>query len=55
MARISGLPPTAARLRASDVLRHVGLFEERYRADGDVLDRNEAAGEARRRRSSTTP
>jgi ABC-2 type transport system ATP-binding protein len=32
MARISGLPPTAARLRASDVLRHVGLFEERYRA-----------------------
>jgi ABC-2 type transport system ATP-binding protein len=34
MARISGLPPTAARLRASDVLRHVGLFEERYRAIG---------------------
>ena len=34
MARISGLPPTAARLRASDVLRHVGLFEERYRAMG---------------------
>ena len=31
MARISGLPRTAARLRASDVLRHVGLFEERYR------------------------
>ena len=34
MARISGLPATAARLRASDVLRHVGLFEERYRAMG---------------------
>jgi ABC-2 type transport system ATP-binding protein len=34
MARISGLPPTAARLRASDALRHVGLFEERYRAIG---------------------
>jgi len=31
MARLSGLPRTAARLRASDVLRHVGLFEERYR------------------------
>jgi ABC-2 type transport system ATP-binding protein len=34
MAEISGLPPTAARLRASDVLRHVGLFEERYRPIG---------------------
>jgi ABC-2 type transport system ATP-binding protein len=34
MAQISGLPPTAARLRASDVLRHVGLFEERYRQMG---------------------
>jgi ABC-2 type transport system ATP-binding protein len=34
MAEISGLPRTAARLRASDVLRHVGLFEERYRAMG---------------------
>src|SRR5687768_7986092 len=34
LARISGLPPTAARLRASDVLRHVGLFEERYRPMG---------------------
>jgi ABC-2 type transport system ATP-binding protein len=34
MARISGLPATAARLRASDVLRHVGLFEERYRSIG---------------------
>jgi ABC-2 type transport system ATP-binding protein len=31
MAEVSGLPRTAARLRASDVLRHVGLFEERYR------------------------
>ena len=34
MARVSGLPPTAARLLASDVLRHVGLFEERYRPMG---------------------
>ena len=34
LARISGLPATAARLRASDVLRHVGLFEERYRPMG---------------------
>jgi ABC-2 type transport system ATP-binding protein len=31
MAEISGLPRSAARLRASDLLRHVGLFEERYR------------------------
>src|SRR5262245_29136955 len=34
LAQISGLPPTPARLRASDVLRHVGLFEERYRPMG---------------------
>jgi ABC-2 type transport system ATP-binding protein len=34
LAQLSGLPPTAARLRASDVLRHVGLFEERYRPIG---------------------
>ena len=34
MAEVSGLPTTAARLRASDVLRHVGLFEERYRPMG---------------------
>jgi ABC-2 type transport system ATP-binding protein len=34
MAEVSGLPRTAARLRASDMLRHVGLFEERYRAMG---------------------
>jgi len=34
MAQLSGLPSTAARLRASDVLRHVGLFEERYRPMG---------------------
>ena len=34
LGEISGLPRTAARLRASDVLRHVGLFEERYRAIG---------------------
>lgn len=34
MAEVSGLPPTAARTRAADVLRHTGLFEERYRAIG---------------------
>ena len=34
MAEVSGLPRSAARLRASDVLRHVGLFEERYRPIG---------------------
>ncbi len=34
MARMSGLPITAARERAADVLRHVGLYEERYRAIG---------------------
>lgn len=31
MARISGLPYNAARERAADTLRHVGLYEERYR------------------------
>jgi ABC-2 type transport system ATP-binding protein len=31
MARMSGLPTTAARERAADTLRHVGLYEERYR------------------------
>ena len=34
MAESSGLPPTAARTRAADTLRHTGLFEERYRAIG---------------------
>jgi ABC-2 type transport system ATP-binding protein len=34
MARLSGLPPSAARERAADVLRHVGLYEERYRPIG---------------------
>jgi ABC-2 type transport system ATP-binding protein len=34
MARMSGLPRTAARERTADVLRHVGLFEERYRPMG---------------------
>ena len=31
---MSGLPPAAARERAADVLRHVGLDEERYRPMG---------------------
>lgn len=34
LARISGLPKTAARERASEALRHVGLYEERYRQVG---------------------
>lgn len=34
MARMSGLPRAAARERASETLRHVGLYEERYRAIG---------------------
>jgi ABC-2 type transport system ATP-binding protein len=34
MAEASGLPPSAARTRAADTLRHTGLFEERYRAIG---------------------
>lgn len=34
MARMSGLPKTAARERAAEALRHVGLHEERYRQIG---------------------
>jgi ABC-2 type transport system ATP-binding protein len=34
MAEVSGLPPSTARTRAADTLRHTGLFEERYRAMG---------------------
>jgi ABC-2 type transport system ATP-binding protein len=34
MARMSGLPRTTARERASEALRHVGLYEERYRQVG---------------------
>ncbi|QQQ80657.1 ABC transporter ATP-binding protein [Saccharothrix sp. 6-C] len=34
MARVSGLPAAAARERASETLRHVGLYEERYRRIG---------------------
>ncbi len=34
MARMSGLPSGAARERTAEVLRHVGLYEERYRAIG---------------------
>ncbi|WP_129844036.1 ABC transporter ATP-binding protein [Streptomyces sp. RFCAC02] len=34
MARMSGLPATAARERTADTLRHVGLNEERYRPMG---------------------
>ena len=34
LARMSGLPATVARERAAETLRHVGLFEERYRHIG---------------------
>jgi ABC-2 type transport system ATP-binding protein len=34
MGRMSGLPAAGARERAADVLRHVGLYEERYRPIG---------------------
>ncbi len=34
MAEVSGLPRGYARARAADTLRHVGLFEERYRPIG---------------------
>jgi ABC-2 type transport system ATP-binding protein len=34
MARVSGIPRGAARERTADVLRHVGLYEERYRPIG---------------------
>ena len=35
MAQISGIPPSYARTRAADILRHVGLDEERYRSIGE--------------------
>jgi ABC-2 type transport system ATP-binding protein len=34
MARMSGLSKTVARERTADTLRHVGLYEERYRSIG---------------------
>src|ERR1700722_704889 len=34
LGRMSGLPATSARERAADSLRHVGLYEERYRQIG---------------------
>ncbi|MGH3379590.1 MAG: ABC transporter ATP-binding protein [Actinoallomurus sp.] len=34
VARVSGMPASAARERAADTLRHVGLYEERYRPIG---------------------
>jgi ABC-2 type transport system ATP-binding protein len=34
MGRMSGLPAAVARERASETLRHVGLYEERYRQIG---------------------
>ena len=34
LAQLSGLPASAARERTAEVLRHVGLYEERYRPIG---------------------
>jgi ABC-2 type transport system ATP-binding protein len=34
LGRMSGIPKTAARERAAEALRHVGLYEERYRQIG---------------------
>ena len=34
MAKVAGLPTDAARRRTADTLRHVGMFEERYRPMG---------------------
>jgi ABC-2 type transport system ATP-binding protein len=34
MGQMAGLPATTARERTAEVLRHVGLYEERYRAIG---------------------
>ena len=34
LGRMAGLPATAAKERAADSLRHVGLYEERYRQIG---------------------
>ena len=34
MGQVSGLPADAARRRTADTLRHVGMFEERYRPMG---------------------
>ncbi|MDA1189038.1 MAG: ABC transporter ATP-binding protein [Chloroflexi bacterium] len=35
LAEVSGLPPSYSRTRAADILRHVGLHEERYRPIGE--------------------
>jgi ABC-2 type transport system ATP-binding protein len=34
MVQVSGIPPAQARTRSADILRHVGLEEERYRPIG---------------------
>ena len=46
LGRMSGLPPTAAKERAAESLRHVGLYEERYRQIGTYSTGHEAAGQA---------
>jgi ABC-2 type transport system ATP-binding protein len=46
MGRMSGLPATAARERAAESLRHVGLLRGALPADRRLFDRHEAAGQA---------
>src|SRR5918995_6621620 len=46
MARLSGLPAAGARERAAEVLRHVGLYEERYRPIGGGFTRVKQRGKA---------
>ena len=47
LALMSGLPRTAARERTAEVLRHVGPVRGALPGDRRLLDRDEAAGQAR--------
>ena len=47
LALMSGLPRTAARERTAEVLRHVGPVRGAVPGDRRLLDRDEAAGQAR--------
>ena len=47
LAQMSGLPRTAARERTAEVLRHVGPVRGALPGDRRLLDRDEAAGQAR--------
>jgi ABC-2 type transport system ATP-binding protein len=50
LGRLAGLPRAAARERTAEMLRHVGLYEERYGAVGGSTGRR--AAPASRRRSA---